>query len=72
MRLKSHYQKKTLFGKTISIASPPKKETLVMLNASTDATKVALPKENTIWKDDFNRFTTKKGDFSHKCKHRCD
>ena len=55
MRLKSHYQKKTLFGKTISIASPPKKETLVMLNASTDATEVALPKENTIWKGNFNR-----------------
>ena len=59
MRLKSHYQKKILFGKEISIASYPP------VNASIDATEVALPKENTIWKGGFNRLiSARKGDFS--------
>ena len=30
-----------------------------------DATEVALPKENTICKGDFNRLTSRKGDFSN-------
>ena len=29
-----------------------------LLNTSTDATEVALPKENTIWKGDFSRLNT--------------
>ena len=38
---------------------------MVSLLLCSDATEVALPKENTIWKSDFNRLTSRKGDFSH-------
>ena len=38
---------------------------MALLLLCSDATEVALPKENTIWKSDFNCLISRKRDFSH-------